>query len=94
MTEEIHEEQVASDEKVEAITAHWTAVQSIENPFDLNDALEQQKNKIAEVFALKSRNIQLLQDEIERLHKIFYEHSERQVSFPRATVATRIRRRD
>lgn len=85
MSEEIADEQVVSEEKVEAITGHWSAMQNIENPFDLNDALGRQKEKVSEVFALKNRSIQLLQDEIGRLHKIFYEYSDRQVSFGEST---------
>lgn len=80
MTEEIREEQTISEGKVEAITEHWSALQNIENPFDLNDALDRQKEKISEVVALKNRSIQLLRDEIDRLYQIFNEYSDRQVS--------------
>lgn len=57
----------------------------MENPFDLNDALDKQKEKIAEVFELKNRSVQLLQDEISRLHEIFNEAWDRQVSVPSRT---------
>lgn len=81
LTEEIRADQIASEEKVETITAQWSALEDVKNPFDLNDALDKQKEKIATVLALKNRSIQLLRDEIDRLHKIFYENSHRQVSF-------------
>lgn len=80
LTEEIREQQALSDEKVEAITARWSELETIEDPRNLNDALETQKHNIAEVVALKDRTIQLLRDEIERLHKIFYDYSDQQVS--------------